>query len=186
MTFSLNEIHAYEALDKAIGGLDINVMDVHESSAEKYADTARNYASNALWYFKAAELAASPDLKAKQEVIINERLLVERERARAQAIEKRESHVLSLLSGLVPKANKVGVSYMETNADMFYFRITKDGQVLVEIDYDRESYTVVAEINGNDLSPEDWSTLNGSSSPVNQSRIYALVVEYLADKSASA
>lgn len=186
MTFSLNEIAAYEALEKAIGKLDMNVMDVQESHAEIYAQNARNYASNALYYFKAHELASSIDLKERQEVILNERLLAERERAKAQAIEKRESHVLSLLSGLVPKANKVGTAYMETNSETFLFRITNNGQVLVEIEYDRESYVVAAELNDNDLGSEDWSALNGSSSPVTQSRIYAYVVEFLADKSASA
>lgn len=181
MTFTLNEIAAFEALEKAIGNLDMNVMDVSEHHAEVYAKNARSYAANALYYFKSHELATSLDLKEKQEIILNERQRVDRERAKAQAIEKRESHVLSLLSGLAPKASKITGSFVElqTDATLFIFNVSSKTECLVNMEYDRETYQMTAEMDGQDLGSEDWSALNGSSSPMVQSRIYASVVEFL-------
>jgi hypothetical protein len=188
MTFSLNEIAAYEALEQAIGKLDMNVMDVQESHAEIYAKNARSYAANALYYYSSYQLAVSLDLKERQEIILNERLMVEREKAKAQAIEKRESHVLSLLSGLAPKASKITGSAvgMETDASMFIFHVNVGGACLVELEYNRETCRLTGELDGQYQYDEDWSALNGNRSPMQQSTAYAAVVEYLNAFAASA
>lgn len=182
MTFSLNEIAAYEALEKAVGKLDMNIMDVSEDRLELYANNARSYAANALYYYSAYQLASSLDLKQKQEVILNERLLAERERAKAQAIEKRESHVMSLLSGLTPKASKIPQAFvsLETDESVFSLDMSYGGGCVFALEYDRETYQLRGELDSNELPTEDWSTLSGSSSPMVQSPAYAAVVEHLA------
>jgi hypothetical protein len=181
MTFSLNEIHAFEALETAIGKLDMDVMDVLPHMAESYAKNARSYAANALYYFSAHELAVSPDLRERQEVILNERRLAERERAKAQAIEKRESHVMSLLSGLTPKASKIPQASvcLETFDSMFTLDVSYGGGSVFVLEYDRETFQLSAELDGNELPTEDWSALSGSSTPMMQSPAYAAVVEHL-------
>jgi hypothetical protein len=183
MTFSLNEVHAFEALETAIGKLDMDVMDVLPHMAESYAKNARSYAANALYYFSAHELAASPDLRERQEVILNERRLAERERAKAQAIEKRESHVMSLLSGLMPKAAKIPQTFvtLETDAGIFSLDMAYGGSTVLLLEYDRDTFQLSSELDGKELDTEDWSALSGNSTPMVQSPAYAAVVGYLED-----
>lgn len=182
MTFSLNEIAAFEALEKAIGKLDMDVMDVQEVHAERYAKQARDFAANALYYYSAHELATSIDLKERQEVILNERRLAERERARAQATEKRESHVMSLLSGLTPKASKIQQAFvsLETDESVFSLDMSYGGVTTFSLEYSRETCQLRGELDGKELPTEDWSALSGGTTPLIQSPAYAAVVEHLA------
>lgn len=181
MTITPKEALGYLALEESIGKLDMDPMEIDESSTDLYEKNARAYAANALYYFSAYRLSLDPDLPAQKQAVIQKRMEEERIKAENRDHEKRESQVMSLLSGLTPRATKLPDSavLLETTDGVFCLSVTDyDGQVFV-LRYDRQTYMLDGHLLNEPFAEEDWKALNGSSTPMAQSKAYAAVSKYL-------
>lgn len=181
MTFTDKEVAALEKLKEVFGPVrEVNPLHVETVFADSYKENVRNYLSYALLHLESYKLAIDPELPTIKTRLLEEKRKAEMEKNANRAIEKRESLVLSYLSGLLPMARRAGDVSFETDDSIFSLVVQGDKNEILALEYDRADGFIRGHLLGDDFEDEDWTVLNGNSRPADQSGAYAAVSDYLA------
>lgn len=182
--FTVEESKALDALREAFGGTEIDVLDVAEMHADHYVKSARNYAMNAIHYSQLYQASTDPGLAEEKDKRYAEIKAVEDAKKIKRLAEAREHLVSGWLAGLLPKIQRrmpdsnTTFSLGEEAFEFFSEADRFDDYYEIDFTYYRADYSVVIRVN--ELSfQEDWSTLDGNTSPREQSNGYAAIVDFL-------
>jgi hypothetical protein len=189
MTFTKEQVEALKVLEATFGPFeDANPEHVEPIFVDNYERSVRNYAGYAVDHWKAAVLAADPELPAIKQKIREEKARKAALKNAARSQEIRENLVSGILSGLVPKARKVGSVVFEVTDWNIHLVVKKSlsSEEIFEFSYDRQDFTLDGHLNGEDFESEDWSALNGNARPRDQSVALKTVVEYLEELDSTA
>lgn len=182
MTFSTEEVEALKALEAAFGPFkEANPLHVEAAYIRSYTHSIRYYAEYAVDHWKAAVLAADPELPEIQKRIREEARRKDAAKNAARSQEVRENLVSGILSGLIPKARKAGTVGFGITDWNIHISVSENGSSteIIELTYDRADFTLNGHLHGKDFEQEDWSALNGNSRPRDQSVALETVLEFL-------
>jgi hypothetical protein len=182
MSFTDGQIEALDALEAAFGPTETDAGRVRATSAVAYEGDAKRYLTYALEYYGHWKLATDPEFAEKQRLALEEEARKRSLSQAARAGEVRESAVLGMLTGLMPKAKRTfpaGRVDLKVTAEHFgLYMESVDGQTYVTLNFDRKSFVLTTGVQGEVFS-ENLTHLNGNSRPREQSDGLDAVHEYL-------
>lgn len=181
MTFTPRQVELLEGLEGEFGAKEIDITQIEPVVIDAYVRSARQYIGFALIHYAQYKACLDPELDEKKQAIYDERARKWKIANEHRSAEVRENLVMGILSGLVPRAAKLGGVLLETDANVFCLHQGKDNEGFVML-FDRRDYTMQATINGSKLALEDWGKLSGNARPIDQSAAYEAVTEYLSDQ----
>lgn len=181
MTFTPEETEALKALEKTFGPVaEANPLHVDSVYERSYTRSVHDYAGYILHHWKAAVLAADPELPEIQNRLREEARRRDAAKNAARNSEIRENLASSILSGLIPKARKAGTVEFEINDWCIDITVRRtDEEEVFNLQFDRGDFTLNGHLNEKFFETEDWSALNGNSRPRDQSVALAAVLEFL-------
>lgn len=180
--FNIEEVRALRALEDAFGPFEEpNPEHIEPIFVGSYGRSVRNYAGYAVEHFKAAVLAADPELPAIKQKLREEKARVNALKNAHRAQDIRENLASGILSGLIPKSRKAGrVNFEVSDWNIsLVVRKSHSSEEIFELNYDRQDFTLNGHLNDKDFETEDWSVMNGNGRPRDQSVALNTVVEYL-------
>ncbi len=182
MIFTAEELAALKAIEEAFGPYpEADPENVEALYVGSYLRSIPQYVGYAVNHWKAAELAANPELPAIKQRIREDKAREYAIKNAARSQEVRESLVSGILSGLVPKARKAGAVSFSVNDWVIKLSVTENlsSTEVFELTYDRGDFTLDAFLKDKEFELEDWSALNGNARPRDQSVAYAEIVGFL-------
>jgi hypothetical protein len=181
VTFTPEETEALKTLEKVFGPVaEANPLHVEAVFERSYTRSVHDYAGYIMHHWKAAVLAADPELPEIQRKLREENARKNALKNAARNSEIRENLASSILSGLIPKARKAGAVEFEINDWCIDITVRRtDEEEVFNLQFDREDFSLKGHLSGQEFEQEDWSVLNGNGRPRDQSVALRTVLEFL-------